>query len=78
MNAGAGVKGTFVTQEAAGFKGEKAQAALNSKNTSRALIVFVSLHIGLLCRWHWAWLRISGIHQRPISLRECPMILVNV
>lgn len=42
MNAGAGVKGTFVTQEAAGFKGEKAQAALNSKSTSRALIVFYS------------------------------------
>ena len=42
MNAGAGVKGTFVTQEAAGFKGEKSQASLNTKGASRALIVFYS------------------------------------
>ena len=42
MNAGASVKGTFVTQEAAGFKGEKAQAASNTKGSSRALIVFYS------------------------------------
>lgn len=42
MNAGAGVKGTFVTQEAAGFKGEKAQASSNTKGGSRALIVFYS------------------------------------
>ena len=42
MNAGAGVKGTFVTQETAGFKGEKTQAAANPKGSSRALIVFYS------------------------------------
>ena len=42
MNAGAGVKGTFVTQEAAGFKGEKSQASSNPKSASRALIVFYS------------------------------------